>query len=161
MSLHLRSPTYERWLPRGTTFDSLWDRTERELSTTRGYRFVYPMRSGGEKSGRGGVALWWWETPRTLRSRRDLQECISAYRLADGQPLWSHEDPLRFDVSVAGPGPGNADSVPGTRVCRGSDRAFELFRCERANGFGAPTSTRPTTNYHTGWQPRLWSCRRG
>jgi outer membrane protein assembly factor BamB len=39
------------------------------------------------------------------QEQRGEQECVTAYRLHDGQPLWVHQDAIHFQSSLGGPGP--------------------------------------------------------
>jgi outer membrane protein assembly factor BamB len=39
------------------------------------------------------------------QEQRGEQECVTCYRLSDGQPVWQHKDAVVFDSSLGGPGP--------------------------------------------------------
>jgi outer membrane protein assembly factor BamB len=44
------------------------------------------------------------------------KECVICYRLSDGAQMWAHEDPVRYDSSLGGPGPRATPTIAGGRV---------------------------------------------
>ena len=51
----------------------------------------------------------------TLEQRDDL-ECVTCYRLGDGQLLWIHSDPARHENSLGGVGPRSTPTIDAGRV---------------------------------------------
>jgi outer membrane protein assembly factor BamB len=49
------------------------------------------------------------------QEQRDDQECVTCYRLKDGEPVWTHTDKARYD-GIGGPGPRATPAVADGRV---------------------------------------------
>ncbi len=50
------------------------------------------------------------------QEQRGDEELVTAYRVATGEPVWSHADAGRYDTTIAGPGPRATPTVDGGRV---------------------------------------------
>lgn len=50
------------------------------------------------------------------QEQRGADECVVAYELTSGQPLWLHADPTRYHTTIAGEGPRATPTVVSNRV---------------------------------------------
>jgi outer membrane protein assembly factor BamB len=50
------------------------------------------------------------------QEQQDDKECVVCYRVSDGARLWLHADPVRFAVSMGGPGPRATPTIAEGRV---------------------------------------------
>jgi outer membrane protein assembly factor BamB len=50
------------------------------------------------------------------QEQRGADECVVAYELATGRPLWLHADPARYQTTIAGEGPRATPTVVSNRV---------------------------------------------